>query len=75
MMWLRNNISTIIAGTVDSTIFSIFAFMIFTDSPISVEALIFTYVLSTVWLRWVVALFDTPLLYYAGLCVGEDGIE
>ncbi len=64
-LWLRNNVSTILSAIIDSIIFNVFAWIIFSDNPVDTHTLIFTYILGTFGLRVVISLLDTPFLYLA----------
>jgi len=64
-LWLRNNASTWISAFIDTVVFSVLAWVVFAPEPIGVEALVFTYILGTYWLRVIVALLDTPFIYLA----------
>ncbi len=66
-LWLRNNASTAISAMIDNVIFSVLAWVVFAETAVPWEAVIFTYILGTYWLRLVVALFDTPIIYLARL--------
>jgi len=64
-LWLRNNLSTWISALVDSIVFSLLAFVVFAAEPVGWKPLIFTYILGTYGLRVVVALLDSPIVYWA----------
>jgi queuosine precursor transporter len=62
-MWVRNNTATITASLIDNTVFSLLAFSVLAAQPVPTDALIYTYILGTFYLRVFLALFDTPFLY------------
>ncbi|MEM0966483.1 MAG: queuosine precursor transporter [Verrucomicrobiota bacterium] len=64
-LWLRNNLSTWISALVDSAVFSILAFVVFAAEPVPWKPLLFTYILGTYGLRVVVAVLDSPIVYWA----------
>ena len=59
-IWLRNNLSTMVSQLLDSLIFTFVAFYGMFELKILGEIFITTYVL-----KWIVALADTPFLYWA----------
>lgn len=71
MLWLRNNISTLVSALIDSAIFSTLAFFIFPRifpvgfDAVSLRTLIFTYILGTYAFRAFSTLIDTPFMYMA----------
>lgn len=62
-LWLRTSVSTIFAALIDNILFSTLAWVILAPSPVSLNALIFTYILGTYIARVIVALISTPVLY------------
>ena len=60
MMWLRNNASTMISQLMDSTVFTLLAFVGLYPSEVLWQIFWTTYLL-----KWVVAAADTPFLYLA----------
>ncbi len=69
-LWIRNNLSTMISQLIDSTIFTIIAF-VGTGMPLSVMFEIFV---TTYILKWLVAAADTPFLYLASKMKKEGKI-
>ncbi|MGE4219938.1 MAG: queuosine precursor transporter [Alphaproteobacteria bacterium] len=65
LIWLRNNASTMISALIDNIVFNSLAFVIFAAEPLAWDAVIFTYILGTYWLRVAVAAVDTPFVYLA----------
>lgn len=63
MLWLRINVSTLISGFVDNVLFSTLAWVILSPTPVSFEALIFTYIFGTYVARVVVSITSTPIIY------------
>jgi queuosine precursor transporter len=66
-LWLRTNIATLLSGLVDNALFSIFAWVLFSPTPISLYSLIFTYILGTYVSRALVAFMSTPVIYLSYL--------
>ena len=64
-LWFRNNLSTMVSALIDNTIFSILAWIIFSSNPLPFKTVLFTYILGTYWLRLIIALLDTPIIYLA----------
>lgn len=64
-LWLRNVGSSLIAALFDNVVFSILAWKLFTANPVSWEALIFTYILGTFYIRMLISVLDIPLVYLA----------
>lgn len=65
LLWLRNNISTFSSTLLDNIIFSIFAWVILSPTPLPIYTVITTYILGTYFLRLLIAIFDTPFLYFS----------
>ena len=66
-LWLRNNASTAASSLIDNTIFSVLAWVVFAADPLPWSTVIFTFILGTYWLRLLVAVMDTPILYLSRL--------
>ena len=64
-LWIRNNLSTMISGFIDNSIFSIFAWIIFNPNPLDFNTVLFTFILGTYFLRIIIAILDTPFIYMA----------
>ena len=64
-LWVRNNVSTLVSGLIDNTIFSVLAWVVLATDPVDNHTLIFTYILGTYLIRVVVAVLDTPFIYLA----------
>lgn len=62
-LWLRQNIAMLISGLIDTFVFSILAWMLLSDTPVSWHELIFTYVLSAQIIRFLLNISFTPLMY------------
>ncbi len=71
-LWLRNNISTWTAALVDNTFFTVIIFHLWTAHPVPWHTLIFGYVGGTYIMRVLMALLDTPFIYWAGRCLGKS---
>jgi queuosine precursor transporter len=59
-IWLRNNASTMVSQLIDSVIFTFIAFFGVFETRVLIEILLTTY-----FLKWIVALLDTPFVYIA----------
>jgi uncharacterized integral membrane protein (TIGR00697 family) len=62
-LWLRTSLSTIIAALVDNIIFSVLAWVVLAPQPVSLQTLVFTYILGTYVARVLIAIVSTPVLY------------
>jgi hypothetical protein len=72
LLWLRNNLSTMISSLIDNTVFSILAWIIFNPDPLDFTVVFFTFILGTYFLRVVIAIFDTPFVYMAKYILSRD---
>ena len=59
-LWLRNNVSTMSSQLLDNTIFTLLAFWGVFSADVIWQIFATTYVM-----KWVVALLDTPVIYWA----------
>lgn len=59
-LWLRNNASTMVSQAIDSVIFTTIALWGLFDTNTWLQILVTTY-----FLKWIVALIDTPFIYLA----------
>ncbi|MBN2349440.1 MAG: queuosine precursor transporter [Bacteroidales bacterium] len=59
-IWLRNNLSTMVSQLIDSIVFIVIAFWGVYEFKVLVEIFFTTY-----FLKWIVALADTPFIYWA----------
>ena len=71
-LWLRNNLSTILSSLVDNTVFSIFAWILLNPEPVNIYNVIMIYILGTYLLRIIIALLDTPFIYFAKFFIKTD---
>jgi uncharacterized integral membrane protein (TIGR00697 family) len=60
MLWLRNNVATLVSQAVDTVLFAVIAFWGSYPTPVLVSILLTTYLFKAI-----VALADTPFLYLA----------
>jgi len=69
-MWLRAAGSTAVSALVDNTIFNTLAWVVFPwiigETPLSISALVFTYIIGTYWIRLGMAVIEAPYIYVAG---------
>lgn len=72
LLWLRNNVSTILAALLDNAIFTVLAFILLSKNPLSLEVAIKSYILGTYVFRVIAALLDTPIMYLAKKCILPD---
>lgn len=64
-LWLRNNVSTALSALIDNLVFSLLAWIVFAAEPLPLATVLVVYVVGTYWLRLIVALADTPVIYLA----------
>jgi len=64
-LWLRNNASTALSALIDNFVFSLLAWVVFAAEPLPLATVLVVYVAGTYWLRLLVALLDTPVIYLA----------
>ncbi|MEZ5668393.1 MAG: queuosine precursor transporter [Alphaproteobacteria bacterium] len=69
MLYLRNNVSTILSALIDNTVFSLLAWIVLPAEPLPLDTVIWTYIFGTWVLRVAVALLDTPFIYAARWCL------
>ncbi|MGB0935474.1 MAG: queuosine precursor transporter [Alphaproteobacteria bacterium] len=63
ILWLRTNVSTILSALVDNTIFSMLAWIVLAPMPISIETVIMTHIVGTLFLRAGLSFLNTPFIY------------
>jgi hypothetical protein len=66
-LWFRNIVSTSVSQLLDSTIFCLVAFLGVFETPILIEIIITTYAL-----KFIIALMDTPFVYWANKITPKD---
>lgn len=59
-LWLRNNGSTMVSQLIDNMLFTLIAFYGVFTNEVVIQIFVTTYLM-----KWLVALFDTPFLYWA----------
>ncbi len=64
-LWLRSSVSTMVSSLIDNIIFSTLAWFILAPSPVDFRTLVFTYILGTYAIRVVVAVLNTPFVYWS----------
>ena len=69
LLWLRNNVSTILSSLIDNTVFSILAWIILNPNPETFYNVMMIYIFGTYILRIFIALVDTPFIYLSKLCI------
>ena len=62
-LWLRTSASTIVGALADNIIFSTLAWVILSPTPVSIQTLIYTYILGTYIARVLIAIASTPVMY------------
>lgn len=72
MLWLRSNVSAILAALLDNIIFSCLAWVVLAPAPVSLKSLIFTYILSTYFARIIVSMASTPIIYLSYKCLSKN---
>lgn len=68
-LWLRTNVSTIIAALIDNVIFSVLAWQLLSPLPVTFSVLIFTYIIPTYIARVLVSIAATPVIYGSYRCL------
>ena len=71
MLWLRTNVSSILAALLDNIIFSVIAWVVLAPAPVGLKTLVFTYILGTYLARVIVNLMSTPIIYLSYKCLLE----
>jgi len=69
LLWLRNNLSTILSSLVDNTLFSLLAWIVLNPYPETLYNVIMIYIFGTYILRIFIALADTPFMYLSKLFI------
>lgn len=75
LLWLRASGSTCISALVDNIVFSTLAWVVLptllgqTDQVVSLDALVFTFILGTYWMRLAMAIAEAPIIYLARACL------
>ena len=64
-LWLRNNLSTILSSLLDNTVFSLLAWIILNPDPETLYNVIMIYIFGTYVLRILIAIIDTPFMYFS----------
>ena len=64
-IWMRSIVSTSISALIDSTIFSILAWRVFSPNPLDFNTILYTYILGTLGIRILMAIMNTPFIYAA----------
>lgn len=62
-LWLRLNVSNLVAGFADNILFSVLAWVVLSPTPVTMHALIYTYILGTYISRIIVSVTSTPIIY------------
>jgi uncharacterized integral membrane protein (TIGR00697 family) len=65
LLWVRTNVSTILATTIDNLLFSLFAWIILAETPLPWSTVFHTYIIGTMIMRAVIAILTSPTLYVA----------
>ena len=68
-LWLRNNLSTILSSLLDSTIFSLLAWIILSPEPETLYNVFMIYIFGTYILRVFIAMIDTPFMYLSKIFI------
>lgn len=65
LLWLRSNVALMVSELIDNIIFSVMAWYILAPEAVSLNSLIYTYILGTYLLRVIFAIFSTPIIYWS----------
>jgi len=77
-LWVRACGSTAVSALVDNIVFSTLAWMVFPwllgqhDQVVGLNALVFTFILGTYWIRLAMALLEAPFIYAARWFLPEE---
>ena len=63
LLWLRGNVSTLISGVIDTFIFSILAWIVLADKPLSFTTVLIGFIGFSQGVRMITSVLSTPLLY------------
>ena len=72
LLWLRNNVSTVVSSLIDNTIFSLFVWIILNPNPLPLSDVIMTFILGVYLLRIFIAILDTPFIYLAKYFISKE---
>lgn len=61
--WARSTLSTAASALLDNIVFSTLAFVVLAETPVPLDALVFTFILGTYWQRLALAVISTPFFY------------
>jgi hypothetical protein len=62
-LYLRSNISSFVSSFLDNVIFSVLAWVILSPYSVTLETLLFTYILGTYGARALISIMCTPIIY------------
>jgi len=62
-LFIRFNLATWVSALLDNTLFSFLAFYFFTSEPYAVWDIIVRFIFGTYWIRVLIGLLETPLIY------------
>ncbi len=65
LLWLRNIVASVSSAILDSTVFSLLAWIVFAPDPLPLHTVIVTYIGGSLLLRTAVSVLDTPVIYLA----------
>jgi len=69
-IWIRNNLSTMVSQFIDSLVFTAIAFIGVYPTGVLLEILLTTY-----FLKWIVAAADTPFVYIASMIKSRNYVD
>lgn len=75
LLWLRQNVSMLVAGFVDTFIFSALAWREFSDTPYTWFELFATFIISAQIIRIFINLAATPLIYISYRCMPHEPVQ
>lgn len=75
MLWLRTIVSSSIGILVDTVVFSTFAWVIFKIMPISIEAVINTYMMGSIKMRFILIVLSIPFFYLLKAIISKKSIS
>ncbi len=75
LLWLRANLSTILAALLDNIIFNVLAWEVFTSNPMNWHHMFYIYFVPTYLIRIFIATLGTPVIYLARLAMPKTAIS
>lgn len=71
-LWIRSGLSTMVSAFLDTVLFSVLVWVVFSDKPLSFEMLVWTYILGTYALRLLMSVVNIPAIYGIRRCLPKE---